>query len=363
MATADCSTFIAGSARSGTTLMTSLLDGHQDLLVFPEEYLYVRPQSLLDEKNSPIVNAMFKNKVLRRLQGEKSFLDGMHEEGRSYTGFDFQHFASQVDEYFHIFMKKEGLHQAKSVEAVALIALMCGFARVRQKEQYLRWVIKNPQYEVHWQKLFTDFPDTKLIYMVRDPRDVVLSRTIKKNKKKHLIHGGDVISWKDKPVSLRPSMRFLKQWERSVNSYRAVKKSYPGQVMRVRYEDLVSLPRETMHSVAEFLGLNWHEILITPTFLGNPWKGGSMHGQTFDGINRSNKSKKYTFPPHYLWQIEAWLGNLMVDEPGGYVPSDSLAGINVKALLSWLRGEGLLEFMHNRLRMLSNRQSFSAAQN
>lgn len=358
---ADCSTFIAGSARSGTTLMTSLLDGHQDLLVFPEEYLYVRPQALLGERTSPVLNVMFKQKVLMRLRGENSFLDGMHEEGRIYDGFDYQQFANEVDEYFQIFIKQEGLNQAMSVEAAALIALISGFAQVIPQKQYLRWVIKNPQYEVHWQKLFTDFPDAKLIYMVRDPRDVVLSRTIKKNKKKHLIQGGDVISWKDEVISLRPSIRFLKQWERSVNSYHSAKEVYPEQVMRVRYEDLVSCPREVMQKVAGFLGVDWHEILLTPSFLGNPWKGGSMHGQTFDGIKRSSKRKKYMFPSHYLWQIEAWLGNLMVKEPGEYAHSELFGKINIKALLSWLRGEGILEFMQNRLRMVSNQLNRSTA--
>jgi len=36
----DRACFIAGSAKSGTTLLVSLLDGHSGLLVFPEETAY-----------------------------------------------------------------------------------------------------------------------------------------------------------------------------------------------------------------------------------------------------------------------------------------------------------------------------------
>ena len=79
-----------------------------------------------------------------------------------------------------------------------------------------------------------------------------------------------------------------------------------------------------------------------------------MHGQTFDGINRSSKKKKCMFPPHTLWQLDAWLGKLMVKEPGEYALSTHLERIDIKALLSRLQGEGVPEFMHNRLRMLSN---------
>ena len=50
--------FIVAMPRSGTTLMTALLDGHTDLLVFPEEYMYVRPQALPAETDKHLVEAI-----------------------------------------------------------------------------------------------------------------------------------------------------------------------------------------------------------------------------------------------------------------------------------------------------------------
>jgi hypothetical protein len=88
-----------------------------------------------------------------------------------------------------------------------------------------------------------------------------------------------------------------------------------------------------------------------------------MHRQTFDGINNSSKKRKFMFPPHTLWQLDAWLGKLMVKEPGGYALSAHLARVDLKALLSGLQGEGIPEFMHNRLRMLSNQLIRSTTQN
>ena len=354
MTLADHPGFIAGSPRSGTTLMTAMLDDHQDLMVFPEEYMYLRPQALPGDNGRPVLHDLFKEKVLLRLQGKDSFLDGMHEEGRDYADFDYQRFEAEVDACFQLLRGEQQGEEKRSVPALALIALITAFARVTGNEQQARWVIKNPLYELHWQQLFADFPTARIIYMVRDPRDVILSRTIKKHKKKYLQQGGDIVSWKDEAIALKPSLRFLQQWERSINAYLAIKKAFPGQVMRVRYEDLVASPREVMHEVTEFLGVGWNKSLLTPSFFGNPWKGGSMHRQTFDGINRSNKRKQCRFPPHTLWQLDAWLGKLMVKEPGGYALSAHLERIDIKALLSRLQGEGIPEFMHNRLRMLSN---------
>jgi hypothetical protein len=358
MTIADRATFIAGSPRSGTTLMTAMLDDHPDLVVFPEEHLYVRPQDLPGDDSRPVLREILKEKVVLRLQGKDSFLDAMHEEGRDYADFDYQRFEAEVDACFQSILGEP--HGAKrSVTALGLIALMTAFARVTGNEQHSRWVLKNPHYELYWQQLFADFPSARMIYLVRDPRDVILSRTIKKDKKKHLRQGGDVLSWKDEAIALKPSVRFLKQWEHSINAYLEIKEAFPGQIMRVRYEDLVASPREVMREVSEFLGVGWNESLSTPSFLGTPWKGGSMHRQSFDGIGRLDEKGMRKFSPHVLWQLEAWLGDVIVKEPGGYALSAQLEGMDIKALLSRLHGEGVSEFVRNRLRMLSNQRNRS----
>lgn len=355
MTIADRSTFIAGSPRSGTTLMTAMLDDHPELLVFPEEYLYVRPRALPGVNDRPLLQDMFKEKVLFRLQGKASFLDGMLEEGRDYADFDYPRFEALVDDCFRLLPGKDRGGGGRSVPALALVALVTAFARITGNGQRSRWVIKNPHYEVHWQQLFTDFPGARMIYMVRDPRNVILSRTIKKNKKRHLKQGGDPVSWKKEVTSLKPSLRFLQEWEHSIRAYHAIKQAFPGQILGVRYEDLVASPREVLREVTGFLGVDWDKSLLTPSFLGNPWRGGSIHGQSYTGINRSGNKGKRSFPPRYQWQLDAWLGDMVVKEPCRYALSGKLDRIDIKALLSGLRGEGIAEFMQNRLRMLSNR--------
>lgn len=354
-----CAAFIAGSPRSGTTLMTALLDDHPDLLVFPEEYLYVQPRNTPREDAPSVLDSVFKEKVLLRLKGKKNFLDDILGEDRKYDDFDYHRFEDAVNEYFRLLLENKEENVRISVTILAFISLIYGYGHATGKETYARWVVKHPYYELHWQQLFNDFPDAKIIYMVRDPRDVILSRTLKRNKKRYLKRGGNVATWKSEKGSLRPSVRFFKEWERSIISFLRINKAVSGQILPVRYEDLVSAPRDIMGKVSEFLGVPWQESLVTPSFSGRLWEGNSMQERTFHGVSRSDGRKKHKLPPHHLWQIEAWLDDVMARQPGSYVLSRVPKGIDIKALVSWLRGEGGIDFLRNRLRMLANQRNLT----
>ena len=355
-----CATFIAGSPRSGTTLMTALLDDHSDLLVFPEEYLYTQPRNTPQESDRSLLDTVFKEKVLLRLKGKKSFLNDMLSEDRNYDDFDYHRFEDAVNEYFRLLLENENENVRISVTTLAFISLIYGYGHATGNETYSRWVVKHPHYELHWEQLFNDFPEAKIVYMVRDPRDVILSRTLKRNKKRYLKRGGNAATWKSEKGSLRPSLRFFNEWERSIIAFLRANEAVSGQVLPVRYEDLVSAPRDMMAKVSDFLGVPWQESLLSPSFLGRPWQGNSMQEQAFKGVSRSDGRKKYKLPPHHVWQIEAWLDDVMVGQPGSYVVSQVAKGIDVKALVSWLRGEGGIDFFRNRRRMLTNQRSLIA---
>ena len=355
----DIATFIAGSPRSGTTLMTSLMDNHPELLVFPEEYLHVHPRKTPEEGTRDVLDALFKEKVLLRLKGKKSILNDILNEDRKYDSFDYHGFENAVNGHFQLLVEKKDETSGMSIATLAFVSLIYGYAQAVGKRTYSRWVVKHPHYELHWQQVFNDFPKGKMIYMVRDPRDVILSRTLKANKKRFLKRGGKVAEWKSENVGLRPSIRFLREWETSINTFHCINGAMPENVILVRYEDLISSPRDVMGKVAEFLGVSWQESLVTPSFLGVPWKGNSMQERKFDKVESPVERKPHRLPKHHLWQIEAWLGEVMGRQPGAYYPLSLFDGIEARGLVSWLRGEGVLDFIGNRLRMLANQRKFS----
>ena len=188
---ADCATFIAGSPRSGTTLMTALLDGHPDLLVFPEEYLYAQPCRMPGEGTEDIVNAVFKEKVLLRLQGKANFLDELHDESRNYDAFDYRCFEDSVNERFRKLVRQKPATAEKSFAALALLGFDGWFRTYCRQRAVDPLGSKTPQLRAVVEPAFFRFSAAKMIYMIRDPREVILSRTIKRSKKRHLKKGGE----------------------------------------------------------------------------------------------------------------------------------------------------------------------------
>jgi hypothetical protein len=345
--------FIAGSPRSGTTLMTALLDDHPQLSVFPEECLYPRPVRDLEDSNDDILPVLLKEKILRRLQGKESYLDELHDERKDYSGFDYRGFENAVNAVFRSERGEES--SGMSLEGRALVALMDAYESTEGRKAVTGWIIKHPGYEHYWREIFSDFPHARMLYMIRDPREVILSRAIKRHKKRHLKRRGNLAAWKATKASRRPAIRYLDEWERSLMAASDIAQAFPDRILTVRYEDLVSNPQETMKSVAAFLGIPFDEVLLRPSFLGTPWEGNSMQQRRFTGVAGSRgDGRRISLDSDHLWQIEAWLGATMTDDPGRYTSAYLSRKVNRKALLMRLRGEGVWGYLKNRRRMIRN---------
>lgn len=86
------------------------------------------------------------------------------------------------------------------------------------------------------------FPDAKFIYIFRDPRDV--SRSIVKNLEgRSLLDAAALCSYR---------RRYVKWMNRT----------YPADVLTVRYEDLVLKPEEICQGMCDFLGLAFDEQMV-----------------------------------------------------------------------------------------------------
>ena len=59
----------------------------------------------------------------------------------------------------------------------------------------------------------------------------------------------------------------------------------------IKYEDLLVSPEEIMKKIANHVGINYNEGLVTPTLLGKNWPGASSFAPT-NGIDRSVMDRK-----------------------------------------------------------------------
>lgn len=202
--------FIVGCSRSGTTLLQSLLDAHPNIAIPPEGQIYFRfgetfPYygKLSDERN----RRRFIRDLLQDAYLQKWNLNCSVEE------------VEQVASSFT---------RAGIIEAVYCL-YMC-------EKGAKRWGDKTPEHIRYLPMIRDDFPDAYLIHLVRDGRDVAEAF-------RRFIYG---------PVT---ALGLGRVWRREVvhwQEYQEQEGTY--RMLEVRYEDLVSEPKELLGEILAFIG-------------------------------------------------------------------------------------------------------------
>jgi hypothetical protein len=141
--------------------------------------------------------------------------------------------------------------------AQLLGSLLDAYARTRLKKRYGE---KTPQHLRHVPRILTDFPNTRVLCLIRDGREVALSLW-------------SMPWWADTLQAAAGA------WLEAVRLSDAFALQYPACFRTVRYEHLVAFPEETLVSVMGFLGLDFQAGQLVPSASGvvlrrsAPWKG------------------------------------------------------------------------------------------
>jgi hypothetical protein len=291
--------FVTGSARSGTTLFTRLLDGHPSLLVFPIELKYFRyrdiptayPASKLAALSEPrdIIQAIVDSPYLRPLLGETDTV------GRRDEVLEAVRRAVDADVFRAALQPLDGIASHRDAISHFFEALLEGLGRRRTDLDSIRFVEKTPLQEENVHELRRWFPGARFVHLVRNPYAVAVSERKRTELGITKIH---VIRWQ------QSSLEYALENARSLgeSSYRII-----------RFEDLVSDPERTMRGAAEFLGIDDHPILRAPTVLGAPWGGNSSTTSTrFDGVARSvAENWRGALLPMEVMAVNRFVGDLM----------------------------------------------------
>jgi hypothetical protein len=104
------------------------------------------------------------------------------------------------------------------------------------------FVYKNGKYRFYLKKLIATFPDSKIIFLSRDPRSVYLSQSITKS------------SITNKPMIIADPILFSKQFLLTESLVEKV--SSEENVLKIRYEDLVNKKDLTINKILSFLNVS-----------------------------------------------------------------------------------------------------------
>ena len=321
------SCFIAGAAKSGTTLLVSLLDSHPELLVMPQDTAYF-----------PTVLTKYRDR------GRRAQFDYLTQESWTNVLFGFQAMRGRQD--YAEFPKKKFLETFERVafdpandKRDLLVLMMQAYAEIVgvPLDQVKRWVEKTPANRNYVPEIFNRFPKAKLLLTMRDPRALLAAQIALERTRR----------------TKRFSVYYvIAHWRTSAKLAKKIRnKEVPGLV--VMYEDLALDPKLSMKKVCDYLEITFDsEVVLNPTKVGRSWAGNSAAGVRFSEIS--------TEP------VTRWHGELNEDEIGwverhcsdlmrefGYEPR--LTRRSLRHFIKPIRGERPKEFLKSRAYSLRDR--------
>src|SRR5438034_761762 len=312
--------FIAGQAKSGTTLLVALLDSHPELLVLPEETAYF--PTVLTKYAARGRRAQFD--YLTKQSLANVLFGGTCKWGkRNYSTFPREEFLKAFE---------HAAFDPANAQEDLLVLMVEAYAATLERplDTVARWVEKTPANRNHIPEIYRRFPHAKILVTIRDPRAILAAQiALEKTRQTGRFSTYYVIAhWR---VAARLARRVRDGW-------------VPGFV--VPYEKLVYAPARMMEEVCAYLEIDFdRDIVLTPTKVGQFWKGNSAARINFSQISSEPATR--------------WEGELSEDEVGwvewhcrdlmpefGYEPR--LSRRDLRYFVRPIRGERPREYIKSR---------------
>jgi hypothetical protein len=313
--------FIAGQAKSGTTLLAALLDSHPELLVLPQETAYF--PTVLTKYRDAGRRAQFdyltKESFSRVLfGGEPKWRE--HE----YTNFPQQEFLQTFERT--AFDPANAQRDLLPLMAESYAATL-GIPIDRIK----RWIEKTPANRNHVDEIFARFPQARLLVTLRDPRAILATQiALEKTRKTKRFSVYYVIA----------------HWRVAAKLARRVRSGdVPG--LFVQFEQLVSAVSTEMKNVCDYLEITFDpNVVLTPTKIGQSWGGNSAAQIAFSRVTAEPASRwERELSEDEVGWVEWHCRDLMPEF--GYQPR--LSAHALRHFARRIRGERAREYLKSRV--------------
>jgi hypothetical protein len=319
--------FIAGQAKSGTTLLVALLDGHPELLVFPQETAYFA--TVLTKYGASGRRAQFD--YLTQQSFAKILFGGKARWGKH----DYKNFPQQ--KFLETFERAS--FDPANADRDLLVLMIESYAAVLgiPLDRIKRWVEKTPANRNYIRSILARFPQAKLLVTMRDPRAILAAQiALEKTRKTKRFSAYYVIA----------------HWLVAAKLARRIR---DGEITGciVPFEELVRDPAAVMQNVCSYLEIAFDpEIVLKPTKVGQLWSGNSAAAVNFSAISAEPATRwERELSPDEIGWVEWHCANLMSDF--GYEPRSSRPSPG-----SWvkpIRGERPKEYLKSRAYSLRDR--------
>jgi len=208
--------FILGRGRSGTDLLTSVLNAHPEISVAPEALF--------------IMNLYYKFYPVEHwgLAAKKRFSKYLWGEIRLTKWWNLD-----KDE-----VVQDLLSQGSDVNFAQLCQIPYMHYAGKHGKRPLLLGDKNPTYTLFVGEIHEVYPEAKFIHVVRDYRD-------------------NALSFKNVSFDLKNVTSLAERWRRYNLVVKEFSERHPGVVLTVRYEDLLSQPDDILRKIFQFIGSDY----------------------------------------------------------------------------------------------------------
>ena len=280
---------IAGNHKSGTSLLSSLLDDHPDIACYPGQTSATG--FLFPILSDPKISMVTKLEVIKdeRFQKETDGYIPVEDCNLFEVEARLKVLSDEIDNNF----------------AEIHFALLKSFYDVFNPERLQRsriWLDKSPLSHLFADDIFDILPSTKFIHILRDPKDNFASV------------GGSFMKRVRSRVKREALLWRYRIWSAQSFYYakRNLEKFGAERYMVIRYRDLCLEPERLVAEIAAFIGIPVLDILFQPTRGGYFYPGNNKDGAVFTGISADNISRWKERIPQYYAQV-------MEDQPSEYL--------------------------------------------
>lgn len=275
--TANPYVFLVGCPRSGTTLLQRMVNAHPQLAITPESHWIPR----LIEKSwaanddgtvtRKLIRRMITHPKFERLQVTRDQVYGLAPKGKPVT---YPWLVSRVLDLY-------GQAQGKTLVGD-----------------------KTPEYVREIERLHALWPGARFVHLIRDGRDVTLSML---EWRKVDPKPGHFATWKDDPVSTAAWW-----WRHNVQLGRAAGQALgPKLYCELRYEALVSQPREQSEALFRFLDLPFDASVLNFHAEGRGSDPGLEKTRAGLPVTAGLRDWRAAMPADNVERVEAIAGDLL----------------------------------------------------
>lgn len=188
------------------------------------------------------------------------------------------------------------------------------------------WIEKTPSHIFYVDQIVNALPDARIIELVRDPRDVLASKKVRKHSDWSERYGQAIGARMQTTKGYDP-LRDSLGWRAAVRAGTTAFARYPDALFRLRYEDLASDPEGAVRRLCGFLDLAFDPVMLDVGWSNTTVRSGAGPAA---GIDRSAVGKwQNKLSPDVVSLCQMLNGHEMVEL--GYALQDNSFGSRAKA--------------------------------